>query len=146
MIYRFIIEGVPRTKKTSNQGVVIPAKGGGKPRAVMFPAKEWRTWVKEARIRHGLGIITLHQKRVLFVGDGTASDWKPLEAPMNCAARFYLGNRQHGDYLGYMTGLGDFLEARRVIANDRLIVSADGSRCIHDGSTPRVELTLESAP
>jgi hypothetical protein len=72
--------------------------------------------------------------------------WSPLTYPMNCAAVIYLGSRQHGDALGYLQGLADLLEARQVIANDRFIATWDGSRLVHDGSTPRVELTLEPVP
>lgn len=155
MTYRFVIEGVPRTKKTSNQGVVIPVKKDGRPvfgkdgkpkmRAMMFPAEEWREWVKDARIRYEAGLITFYQKRALLVMDGATTEWVPLGAPLNCRALVYLGNRQHGDTLGYLQGLADLLEARRVVENDRFLVTWDGSRCVHDGSVPRVDVTLEPA-
>jgi hypothetical protein len=137
------VYGIPRTKKTSNQGVVVRTKTG-KQRAVMFPAAEWRAWVKEARItidEEPFVSVKNSVPRLVHSPDG-ASLWTPLAYPLNCCATFYLGARQHGDTVGYMQGLADLLEQRQVIENDRYLATWDGTRLVHDGSAPRVELTL----
>jgi hypothetical protein len=139
-----VVHGIPRTKKTSN--VVTTVKG----RHIVLPSKDWRDWVRDAEItirgipfvKHKGGLPRLvHRHQVPEV-----ELWTPLAVPLNCAATFYLGNRQHGDTVGYMQGLADLLEERQVIENDRLLATWDGSRLVHDGSTPRVELTLEPVP
>jgi Holliday junction resolvase RusA-like endonuclease len=112
-----VIYGAPRTKKTSNRLV-----RAGK-RAVVLPSKAWATWVQEAKIR-GL------------------SARLPLTAALNCRAVFYR-DADRGDAVGYYQGLADLLEKRRVIANDKQIVSWDGSRLLKDATNPRVEVTLE---
>lgn len=141
--HAFTIFGMPRTKKTSGQGVVMKTKTG-KLRAMMFPAKDYREWVKQARIVYDGGIIVDdHGRPVLLPAEGPPIGWIPISGVMNCRALFYLTNRQHGDWIGYMQGIGDFLQERGVIENDRLIVSGDGSRCLRDNERPRVEVVLE---
>jgi hypothetical protein len=144
--WRFEIGGSPRTKKTSSQGVVVQ-RPGMKPRAVMFPAKEWREWVRDARIisRSSGDLIVYDRKakRAIAIPElGSPIAWIPLGSLYNCAALIYLSNRQHGDTLGYLQGLADLLEARRVVDNDRQLVTWDGSRCIHSGAVPHVDVTL----
>lgn len=149
MRHDVLIHGIPRTKKTSGQGVVLPPKiKGGKYRAVMFPAADWRIWVKEARIMiDGLSFVNVKKSIPRLVPlAGEPRLWTPLSVPMNCAAVFYLGNRQHGDTLGYLQGLADLLQEREVVANDRHIITWDGSRVVHNGTTPRVEVTLTDLP
>lgn len=91
---------------------------------VVLPAKEWRWWVQNAPI---LGCFSVIREAV------------------NCRALFYLTPRQRGDAVGYYQGLADLLEKRRVVENDRLIVSWDGSRLLVDAAKPRVEVVLEVA-
>jgi len=146
--YAIGVSGIPRTKKTSNQGVVIPGKAGKKPRAIMFPAAEWREWVKVAHIFiNGVTLVAVKKSTPRLVPLASEPQlWTSLEVPMNCAATFYLGNRQHGDLLGYLQGLADLLAERQVIANDRYLARFDACRLVHDGSTPRVELLLSPLP
>jgi hypothetical protein len=140
-----VVHGIPRTKKTSN--VVATVKG----RHIVLPSAEWREWVRTADIRIDGWAFVVHKKaapRLVPPGgaqEGTAAErlWSPLALPLNCAAVFYLGNRQHGDTVGYLQGLADLLEERGVIQNDRFLHTWDGARLVHDGSTPRVECSLE---
>jgi hypothetical protein len=44
--------------------------------------------------------------------------------------------------VGYYQGLADLLESRGILANDKHIVSWDGSRLLKDAARPRVELIL----
>ncbi len=153
-VWNFDVDGMPRTKKTSNQGVVVPVKDkSGRPvigknglpkmRAMMFPAADWRDWVKDARIRFPVGYVVMDKKQPILVPDaGPAIAWAPLGSLYNCAATFFLSSRQHGDALGYMQGLADLLEARRIIDNDRQLVTWDGTRCVHSGAVPHVSVTL----
>jgi hypothetical protein len=55
----------------------------------------------------------------------------------------FYRDAERGDAVGYYQGLADLLEKRGVVANDRLIMSWDGSRLLKDSANPRVELTLE---
>lgn len=142
MKHLVLVHGIPRTKKTSN--VVTTVKG----RHIVLPSAEWRAWVKEARILvDGLTLVSVKKSIPRLVGaDSGTGLWAPLAMPLNCGAVFYLGNRQHGDTVGYLQGLADLLEEREVIANDRFLATWNGSRLVHDGSTPRVECTLEPVP
>lgn len=144
----FTIHGIPRTKKTSNQGVVVPVKKAGRPtgklRAMMFPAQEWREWVKTARIVYDDGLIVMDHHRAVFLPASTPPiGWVGIGADMNCCATFFLQRRQHGDPVGYYQGLADLLEERGVIENDRFIRSWDGTRLERDEEHPRVEVKLQ---
>lgn len=52
-----------------------------------------------------------------------------------------------GDLIGYMQGLADILQKGRVLVDDKLIVSWDGTRMMKDARHPRVfvEISTESA-
>lgn len=140
--HHFIIYGMPRTKKTSNQGVVVAGKSG-KPRAMMFPAKDWRQWCKDAPMK--------------FI---TERPTRPLTQRFSCRAHYFMSARQHGDAVGYNQGLADFLEVRGIpgieerglLENDRLIIDWDGTRGPWHGSQfvdpmqPRVEVMLTVVP
>lgn len=65
----------------------------------------------------------------------------PIAVPCNVAATFYR-DANRGDALGYYQALADILERARVVENDRLIESWDGSRLELDRQNPRVELVI----
>lgn len=67
-----------------------------------------------------------------------------IQESVNCRALFYR-DRNVGDAVGYYQALADALEDARVIHDDYLIVSWDGSRLLKDCAKPRVEVTLEPA-
>jgi hypothetical protein len=123
--YHLTIFGAPRTKK--NHGSVIQR---GK-RRFHIPSAAWTAWVRAARIE-------------AYEQWGTPG-CIPLGLTVNCRALFYR-DADRGDAVGYYQGLADLLETRGVVANDRLIVSWDGSRMLKDTANPRVEVTLEVEP
>jgi len=137
-VWSFTVFGMPRTKKTSDE-FGFP---GGK--FTKFPAKEWRRWVKQARIEWQ-----------------TPQPVLPIRGFVTCRALFFLTARQRGDSHGYYQGLADFLENRGIpdikgghglLVNDYLIADWDGSRGPwHSRSyisrdNPRVEVLLTAIP
>lgn len=115
---RLVIFGAPRTKKTSNQ----LARAGM--RHVVLPSAAWRRWAHTAPVKRPSGVAF------------------PLPCqPYNCAAVFYR-DANRGDAVGYYQGLGDLLESRDIIRNDKYIAQWDGSRLMVDRENPRVELVL----
>lgn len=117
----YTIQGIPRTKKNSQRIIVI----GGK-RAVL-QSRQYLCWEAPAVFqlqaqRHGL-------------------TWK---CPVNMRAIVYR-DRAVGDLLNYLAAISDVLEKAGVVANDRLIVSLDGSRMLVDRQRPRVEIELTEA-
>jgi hypothetical protein len=162
--YQFTISGAPRTKKTHNQAVLMPSHGKGQPcphcrnpvLAKVFPSGAWRAWVKAARISVTMPdgdrgelrrIRTKGLVRTVFVpADGSpAIGFIPLESPFNCAALFWR-DADRGDAVGYYQGLADLLAEWGVIADDRQIVSWNGSELLKDAASPRVYITLEALP
>lgn len=118
---RLVVPGPPRTKK--NHGRLI--KVGGQPR--MLPSKPWSDWCK--RVAPAL-------ERAM-----KAAGVPPISQPCNCSATFFR-EVATGDAVGFYQGLADVLEHGGVVANDRFIVSWDGSRLAKDRDRPRVEVTL----
>ena len=64
--------------------------------------------------------------------------------PVNVSAAFYR-DKLTGDAVGYYQALADALEEGRIVENDRLIVSWDGSRLLKDAKNPRIELEITEA-
>lgn len=130
-ILRMAIFGAPATKK--NHGQIAMVKG--KPK--IFPSKQYRRWVREARI------------------DAEFLPAAPIDIPVNIKADFYRA-RRIGDAVGYYQALADFLELclackkkncecgvrQYVLENDRWLASWDGSRLLKDAANPRIELEL----
>lgn len=123
--------GSPRTKKTSQRVVRIPAKKGtqGKGFTKVLPSKAFCEWqdasvpaIKAAMRRAG---------RATIIG-----------VEVNCRALIYR-DAKRGDACGFYQGIADLLQEAEVVENDALIVSWDGSRMLVDRENPRVELTLE---
>jgi hypothetical protein len=120
MTWTLTVHGAPRTKK--NHGSVIQR---GK-RRFHIPSAAWTNWAATAP--------------VIYQSCGVPTP--PVGVKVNCRALFYR-DAERGDAVGYYQGLADLLEKRGVVANDRLIVSWDGSRLLKDSANPRVELVLE---
>lgn len=127
----------PATKKTKGQIAMVH----GRPR--MFPSKSYRKWVKEARVSV---LEPAHHPPI------------PIAHGVHVVATFYRA-REYGDLLGYMQALADFLElcmdcrntpkrctcpggAQAVLANDKFILSWDGTRMFKDASDPRVKVVI----
>jgi hypothetical protein len=124
MTRQYVILGAPRTKKTSNRVVRLRGKKAGRP--LVLPSQAWVTWCRCARIWN-------------------EDDWivgaNPGTGAVNCRAIFYR-DANRGDAVGYYQGLADLLQKRGIVADDKLIVSWDGSRLAVDRKRPRVEITL----
>lgn len=116
-----VIPGPPRTKK--NSGRIVPHRGAH----IILPSKAWETWCAFSQ-----PWLTSQMKRA-----GIAL----VDFPVNCRALFYR-DALRGDACGFYQGLADALENAGVVANDRWIVSWDGSRLLKDASNPRVEVML----
>lgn len=139
-IWHVIVHGAPRTKKTHNQLAWRRSRNTGKRVPVLLPSKQWRRWVKSAvifRLDDG-GTAQLADGRRGRIDLGLA----PITSLVRCAALFYR-DANRGDLSGYEQGLGDLLEKRGVLKNDRQIVSWDGSQLLKDAAHPRVEIRLE---
>jgi hypothetical protein len=123
-VLRLVVFGKPRTKK--NHGTVVQR---GKHR-FHIPSAAWTEWVRTANIE--------------VADPGDADAHLPVEVPVNCRAIFYR-DAHRGDAVGYYQGLADLLEKRKIVVNDVLIVSWDGSRLAKDADRPRVEIELTPA-
>lgn len=127
MTYSLVVHGPPRTKK--NHGSVIQR---GK-RRFHIPSAAWTAWLELAR-------IVVNGKTKPY-----RDNWEDcvgaLDVPVNCRALFYR-DANRGDAVGYYQGLADLLERRGIVANDRQLVSWDGSRLLVDREAPRVEIEL----
>lgn len=122
MTIALVIEGAPRTKKTSNRIFKV-----GRFTKVM-PSARFMEWQEAAKVQ-------LWQQRT--------RDHGPVTEPVQVAATFYR-EANRGDLIGYMQALADCLETCGVLENDRLIVSWDGTRMTKDARRPRVELTVST--
>jgi hypothetical protein len=76
-------------------------------------------------------------------GELVAGSILPRTAAYNVRATFYRDRNGPGDAVGYYQGLADLLEKRGIVANDRQLVSWDGTRITLDRDRPRVEVRLE---
>lgn len=66
---------------------------------------------------------------------------KPIDFPIQVSATFFR-EKNTGDLVNYMQALADGLQKAKVIEDDCLIISWDGSRLAKDATNPRIELTL----
>jgi uncharacterized protein (DUF2336 family) len=126
---RLVILGDPKTKKNSGQvvhsGDKCPACRRGTGRPFVLPSAQNKAWTK----------VAVEQLRVQ-IGRTPA-----LIVPVNCRALFYR-EAKVGDANNFYAALADALEEAGVVANDRLIVSWDGSRLLKDAANPRIEILL----
>lgn len=133
-VWHLIVEGAPRTKKTTN--VLAHAGAHQRGRGIVLPSKKWVQWTRTAKIELDVGPTPLETWVPI-------AQHQPIRSDVNCRALFYR-DANRGDAVGYYQGLADLLEKRTVIVNDRQIVSWDGSRLLKDAAHPRVELWLEA--
>jgi hypothetical protein len=127
--FRLVLPGIPRTKKTSNRTFEIGRRCRAcyrGLRTVVMPSEAWEVWCKTLAplIRSALPLR-----------------WQPIAYPVNCAALFYR-DALRGDSHGFYQGLADVLQHAGLVADDKWIVSWDGSRLLKDTSRPRVELVI----
>ena len=147
---RLTILGAPRTLKNSGQVVFLPSHGKGQPcphckkpvLAKVFPSPAWRAWERKAgfQVLPGGRLYRANlagtRQTLLSVNGGPASHWTPLALPMRCRALFYREQQGPGDLIGYLQGLGDLLQAWKVIEDDVLLASFDGSKLLLYPSHP----------
>jgi hypothetical protein len=69
----------------------------------------------------------------------------PIRGPVNCRALFFR-DAFRGDAVGYYQALADALGEARIVFDDQLIVSWDGSRLFKDHVNPRIEVELTPHP
>ncbi len=66
-----------------------------------------------------------------------------ITTPVNCTAVVFR-ERAVGDLVGYLQAIADCLQVLGIVADDKHIVSWDGSRLLKDADNPRVEVTLSA--
>lgn len=115
----FTIFGAPRTKKNH---------GWRTKQGAQMPSHAFAAWNKSAQWD-----LMIARRTPLF---------ETFKEPVNCRALFYR-ERSTGDAVGYFQALADALQEGRIVEDDRLIVSWDGSRLLKDTANPRIEVTLE---
>lgn len=121
--WRFTLLGAPRTKKTSNR--LIPSNGRSPAR--ILPSAAFCAWNR---------IAQMELARVRAASTGF-----PIDFNVNVRAWFYR-NADSGDAVGYYQALADALEEGRIVTNDRLVISWDGSRLLKDADNPRIEVWI----
>ena len=132
---KLVIEGAPRTKKNSLRRI----KRGRRVFTVSSAAHE--AW--EAMAIPQLRVGYLRCRRAVSELVGHQID-DPIIEPMAMRALVYR-DRDVGDLLNYLAAVSDALERAGVVADDKLIVSVDGSRLLLDRARPRVEIELTPA-
>lgn len=118
-----VLPGSIRSKKNSKQIIMVGGKNT-KRRPLLVPSKAYKKWEAEAR-------------------KAAALQWRGLPLVYHVAVKaliYYKG--QQPDLSGALESVGDCLEGL-CWENDRLIMSWDGSRLIHDLKDPRTEVTVE---
>lgn len=125
MSISFTITGPPRTKKNSE---VLNLRG---PKPRKMPSKAYQEWNASAQMQ--LAVL-----RGLKFSNGTFTH------PVNVCALIYR-EALTGDANGFYQAIADTLQEGRIVLNDSLIVSWDGSRLRKDAKNPRVELTITPA-
>ena len=149
---RIVVYGAPRTLKNSPQAVLGRSLGKGqkcpwcgKPVSQrVFPSAAWREWLKDATIEvDGVKLVETGKgkSRQVLLWTTPARLWVPISEPVNCAAVFFR-DRDQGDLIGFIQGIGDLLQERGVITDDVILRSFNGSRLALTDGRPRVEVEL----
>ena len=120
---KLTILGAPRTKK--NHGIIT--NRGANPR--ILPSPQFAVWNRIAQM----------QLVKFFYGYG--DELLPIRYSCNVSAAFYR-DKLTGDAVGYYQALADALEEGRIVENDKLIRSWDGSRLLKDAKNPRIEIEI----
>ncbi len=122
-VRRYVVPGRPITKKNSQQIIVNPATR----RPMVIPSKQYKEYAEVA--------CPLLQKQ---------HGCPPIIDPVKIRALYWLPSRRSWpDLVGLMQATADILEEAGVIANDRNIVSWDGSMIAGVSNRPRVEIEME---
>lgn len=123
-----IIPGAPRTKKNHGQRLKVGGIVKNVPSAAYL---QWNDtaqyWLARFRSMRDACNVRI-----------------PIAFPVNAAAVFYR-EALVGDAVGFYQGLADALQEGGILADDKWIVSWDGSRLRKDAERPRVEVTIATA-
>ena len=124
----FTVPGAPRQKKNSGRIAYFGAKcrtcrKGQRP--TVLPAQPWQEWADS--------VVPLL----------SALNFRTITHPVNCRATFFADTKRKVDACNLYEGLADILEAARIVEDDALLASWDGSRVELDRENPRVEVVLE---
>ena len=114
--FGIVILGPPRTKKNHSR-FIRPG--------LILPSKPYEDWEK----------LALPQIWLAWHGR------PPIAAPVCLSARFYR-EKATGDLVGYLQALCDALEKAGVLANDKWVMSFDGSRLGKTPENPRIVADL----
>lgn len=118
-----VLPGQPKTKKNSQK--IIVNQRTGRPQVVQ--SAHYRQYEKNC----------LEYLRFTYRGPR-------FEGPIRVTARYYLENGHRPDLINLLQATCDILEKAHVIANDRDIMSLDGSKIAGvDRKNPRVEIEIE---
>lgn len=128
----------PVTKKNSAQ--IIPGRKFG----ALLPSEAYQVWsagalraFREAGMAERYRATVRGKLRTLF----RWLPWPAIDYPVNCRALIYR-HAATGDAVGYYQAIGDWLQLAGAVADDKHIVSWDGSRLWKDPQRPRVEVEL----
>jgi Holliday junction resolvase RusA-like endonuclease len=135
---KLVIDGPPRTKKTSQR--IVQVKG----RPIIMSSKVAKGWEAEAVRQLARGADGFPKWKFSATVKGQIV-WKTavFVVPVSVRALIYR-DAERGDLVGYLQAIGDALERAGVVANDKLIGSWDGSRRLIDRKQPRVEIEIEA--
>jgi Holliday junction resolvase RusA-like endonuclease len=117
-VRQLLISGQPITKKNSQ---VIRCVNGY-PRVMQ--SKAYRTYEEKAL-----------KEMLAYPGE-------TIMGPVAVTVLYWLKDRRRPDLTNLLQATADILEKTKVIANDRNIVSWDGSRIMGVSRTPRAEITI----
>ena len=116
-----VLKGRPITKKNSQ--IPIITKTG---KRFIIQSKQYRQYEKDC----------LRQLDFLYHG-------QPLTGRIHLEAYYHMPTLFKPDLLNLLAATSDILEKAKVIENDKLIYSVDGSRVMEkDKDNPRVEIFL----
>ena len=121
MTLKIIIPGRPTPKKNSPR--IIPARGNRPP--MLLPAQSWYEFIKRC------------EPHILPHGN------IQFDTPVQVCVNVWLQDARKPDLVNVLQGVGDMLEHFKLLTNDRLIESWNGSRiCGIDRPNPRTEITI----
>lgn len=136
-----VILGSPITKKNSGQVVHSGPKcrackrGTGRP--FVLPSSQVKAWTAKA----------VRQMQAQYAASAFARlNACPIQHAVNVCALIYR-ERATGDANNFYSAIADALQAAGIVANDRLIVSWNGSELLKDSANPRIliEITTKRA-
>lgn len=142
-VWRLIIYGTPRTKKTKNEIHLTIPKARLVPwiqgLLMVAPEKRMRAILMRVKVQPGKLYRKWYREAVVAWQQGGHD--LPITVPVGIKADIYR-ERKTGDVQGFQQALGDYLEGHKILKNDSLIEHWDGTRKLKDAATPRVELTI----